>query len=139
MEHVFSGNLVVSIGSTPREGFLTHSRVVEVHVGFICSCLLVLPAFLKRHLPPGVGNFASRLFPCFGGRTSAISTTTKTYLSGSNFSHQTHTDSSAVDSPMTSSFVESIHIEPEPGNTTSVTSDNADDLEGQTPKGPHTG
>lgn len=30
---------------------LTQSSTIEINVGLTCSCLILLPAFLKRHLP----------------------------------------------------------------------------------------
>ncbi|KAI0400714.1 hypothetical protein F4802DRAFT_583715 [Xylaria palmicola] len=51
---------------TSYDATWTLSRIViwaalEVNVGIICSCLIVLPAFLDRHLPISI-RFFSRLF-----------------------------------------------------------------------------
>lgn len=107
--------------------------MIEINVGFICSCLLVLPAFLKRHLPPGFGDAIARILPCFGRRTEE--STTKTYLSGSTFSHENRSDQSGLSSP---DFLEAHHT-PAPGATTLITIDNINDLDEAPRKGPLSG
>lgn len=44
--------------------YLTYSiySTIEVNVGLICACLMMLPAFLDRHLPPAVSESAARLW-----------------------------------------------------------------------------
>lgn len=41
--------------------------VLEVDVGFICSCCLALPAFLDRHVPHGLSFYFGRFYTYFSG------------------------------------------------------------------------
>ncbi|TVY85580.1 hypothetical protein LSUE1_G000084 [Lachnellula suecica] len=115
--------------------------VIEVNVGFLCSCLLVLPAFLKRHLPPGFRSKIARLLPlCFGQRSNE--STNKTYLSGSErtsaYSHSNGTDMSSLYVPDFSeaACTQTTSATPKTslGTTTLITSENANDPEGQSRK-----
>lgn len=42
--------------------YWSNSSTIEVNVGIICSCLMLMPAFLDRHLPDSVKSSAARLW-----------------------------------------------------------------------------
>lgn len=114
------------------------SSVIEINVGITCSCLLVLPAFLKRHLPPGFSSTVARLIPCCFGRGFQDSTT-KTYMSGSTLSHQADRSGEFSVEPDHPKSPTSVVAYPIPGYTTLITPENLHDLESQDRGGPHTG
>lgn len=41
---------------------LTYQSTLEVHCGLLCACLLVFPAFVKRHWPRKLAYFSTSVF-----------------------------------------------------------------------------
>lgn len=55
--------------SFPEISWLTiYSRVIEVNVGIICSCLLAFPAFLNHYELHGFDFFVSKLISLLSSR-----------------------------------------------------------------------